>query len=1172
MRLKQIKLAGFKSFVDPTTVPYPDNLSAIVGPNGCGKSNIIDAVRWVMGESSAKNLRGDAMTDVIFNGSTARKPVGQASVELLFDNSEGRLLGEYASYNELSIRRTVTRDSLSTYYLNGTRCRRKDITDIFLGTGLGPRSYAIIEQGMISRLIESKPQELRVFIEEAAGISKYKERRRETETRIRHTRENLDRLSDLRDELAKQLSHLQRQAQAAEKYKQHKANERTLKAQLAAIRWQDLNASVEVLETQIRQLTVELEEKASAQQGTDTAIEKQRELQIESNDNFNEVQGRYYGIGANISRIEQDLKHRADRKIELTEDLARSKHSLRNVEEHQLEDTEKVQQLTAELLELEPELQLNNETAEKSNEKLTEADTSMNLWQQQWDAFNQQASSHSQQTEIQKTRIQHIESSLARQQQQRLTLTDEKHKLSRNQEADDISQLTQELEVIAMSIEEVSLNVTDKQTQLTQQRQLRNQIQSQLDVERKTLQQLEGQIVSLEALQQAALGKSSEHVPQWLAHKGLVNAKRLAENIEVESAWERAVETVLGDYLQAVVVDEIIDPAALFAEFKGGAITLIDSATSKQNLATTVPTQFTTILSKVTTTTAIEFALENIFIAHSIAEAMEIRTQLKASQSVVTAEGIWMGSGWLRICKEEDAASGILAREKELVEVNKKITTQSLLVENLQQKMQDIRQNLTEIEAQWQMVQEQLLQLNQQHAKKDNQLQTRHSNIQHIQQRIQRLDNEIKDLVQQKDQEQEKLAAARKLLETAVELMATDESLRTELLQIREQRRENLFLIREQARDDKERVHQLALRTESIRTELNATKNNQDRASSQAKELTERLLYLSEQIQENEEPVEEKKLALAQALEKHLRVEQELKTAREKLEQCEQQLRELEKQRINYEQNYDAVRRKLESEKLNCQAQTIQRDNQKNILTESKSVLSEVILSLPEAASVESWSEQIVRISIKIERLGAINLAAIEEYETQSERKIYLDAQHDDLIEALETLESAIRKIDKETRTKFKETFDKINKGLQDLFPKVFGGGHAYLELTGEDLLDTGVTIMARPPGKRNSTIHLLSGGEKAMTAIALVFAIFHLNPAPFCILDEVDAPLDDANVGRYCRLVEEMSQRIQFIYISHNKQAMEMAHSLIGVTMQEPGVSRMVSVDIEEAAAMVAK
>jgi len=481
MRLKQIKLSGFKSFVDPTTVPYPDNLTSIVGPNGCGKSNIIDAVRWVMGESSAKNLRGESMTDVIFNGSNARKPVGQASVELVFDNSDGQLKGEYAGYNELSIRRTVTREALSTYYLNGTRCRRKDITDIFLGTGLGARSYAIIEQGMISRLIESKPQELRIFIEEAAGISKYKERRRETETRIRHTRENLERLNDLRDELGKQLGHLHRQAQAAEKFKNFKSQERQLKSELAAIRWQDLNEQVTTIESQIQELAVELTARSTEQQRTDTQIEEKRQLQIESNDLFNEIQGRYYGVGADIARLEQGLKHRAENKIQLQQEISRAQALLQNATEHQSMDTGKVEELNEELEMLQPEMEEAKLKAETTAEQLAQLDLSMQNWQAEWDDFNQKANANVQKTEIHKTQILHAESQLGRSNQKKNTLQIEKDSLLNNVEVEEFVQLEQQLQALEINIEALEQQVEQTQQKIHQSRLPENNLSLKLN-------------------------------------------------------------------------------------------------------------------------------------------------------------------------------------------------------------------------------------------------------------------------------------------------------------------------------------------------------------------------------------------------------------------------------------------------------------------------------------------------------------------------------------------------------------------------------------------------------------------------------------------------------------------------------------------------------------------
>ncbi len=1169
MRLKLIKLAGFKSFVDPTTVPFPNNLSAIVGPNGCGKSNIIDAVRWVMGESSAKNLRGEAMTDVIFNGSSARKPVGMSSVELVFDNSEGKLQGEYASYNELSIRRTVTREAQSTYYLNGTRCRRKDITDIFLGTGLGPRSYAIIEQGMISRLIESKPQELRVFIEEAAGISKYKERRRETETRIRHTRENLDRLGDLREELGKQLAHLQRQALAAEKYKTFRAEERVLKAEVAGIRWTNLNQQVESLDQKIRNLTVDLEARAAEQQNVDTQIEKRRDEQIERNDKFNEVQGRYYGIGATISRLEQDLQHRSERKIQLNQDHERTLISLENANQHQISDKEKISVLDNEIQTLEPEYSTVKGKAESSASKLSESDSRMNQWQNEWDVFNQKASDNSQQTEILKTRIHHIETLLDRLSQKRDSITLEKQNLLKNSDAEDIIDLNQELETIQLTVEEISQAVDDKKQELATLRLHRDELQNDFQQQQHSLQKLEGKNVSLNALQQAALGKSSKHISNWLQKKGLENAPRVAEKLDVSDGWEKAVETVLGESLQAVVVDDLESSSDLISDFSKGTMTLVEYSNSESSEDKL--NDYTLLSSKVKADNSYKKLLQNIFIAEDLSQALKMRKNLNSQQTIVTKDGIWLGDNWLRICRDEDSEAGIIEREREIKITQERLEKQSLEVTSLQQQLLETTESLTAIEEDWQSSQTQLVRHNQVLAEKNSHLQSRRSSILHMEQRVERLEKDLEELINRKTEEQEKISEARASLEEYLELMADDEKARTELLEIREERRANLIHVRERAREDKDLVHKLALRSESIRTELTSTQNSLERSQSQVGEFTERLETLKMQMEQNLEPVVEKKTLLEESLQQHLAVEDELKQARMTLDECEQQLRNLEKQRLHFEQNHEAVRRKLESENLARQAQTIQRENQLQILKESNRELEDVLKQLTEQADEEEWNQKIAKIGFKIERLGAINLAAIEEYDSQSERKIYLDAQDEDLNEALETLESAIRKIDKETRTKFKDTFDKINKGIQDLFPKVFGGGHAYLELTGEDLLDTGVAIMARPPGKRNSTIHLLSGGEKAMTAIALVFAIFHLNPAPFCMLDEVDAPLDDANVGRYCRLVEEMSEKIQFIYISHNKQAMEMAHALVGVTMQEPGVSRMVSVDIEEASAMAA-
>jgi chromosome segregation protein len=1169
MRLKQIKLVGFKSFVDPTTVPFPENLTAVVGPNGCGKSNIIDAVRWVMGESSAKNLRGDAMVDVIFNGSSARKPVGQASVELVFDNSDGTLKGEYASYNELSIRRTVTRDGQSTYYLNGTRCRRKDITDIFLGTGLGPRSYAIIEQGMISRLIESKPQELRVFIEEAAGISKYKDRRRETENRIRHTRENLDRLSDLRDELGKQLGHLNRQAQAAERYKSLKAEERETRAQLTALRWKALDERLAEVDGRIAELEVGYQAKQAEHTSVDAQIEKLREAQIELNDQFNEVQGKYYGIGAEIARLEQGLKHRSEREQQLQQDLARVQQSLDQIQTHQTVDTDKEQQLLAELEALEPELELVNEEAEVASQRLMELEEQLQRWQAESDAFQLQSAGSRQACEIEKTKIQHLETLLTRSSQRLDMLNEEKTKLAQREDAQTLEQLASSAALLHAQWEEAKASADDRKATLMRLRDERTELEQQAREAQSQLQKLEARLQALRALQLAVMPDMDDDEGVF-EELGLADGNTLAASLTVDPAWRSAVEAILGNRLLArTSARELQDVARILADRTGIPLPIVwprgDDGSREDP---TGPGACPTLSSKVDG--PLPDWLAGIYCAEDLSTALSLREQLKPGQSLIVPEGLWLGRDWIWRLSHEDDKDSILAREEEIRILSERMEEQQSRTDTIVTRLQDVREALDSIEKEWQQEQDRCLVLGQEKAAAEACLEKLRAEIQSVARRMEQLDSEIGELTEQREEARLKLAEARGRLQEALDAMAEDEARREALDSRRDELKAMVAHAREQVRLEKEKAHRITLRAETLRTELQALRQGKSRAEEQARQLKEQAEELQLALEQNRAPVEDLKEQLEAMLRQHVDIESQLKAAREKLDASDMALRDAEKERLLHEQELDALRRRMEDEKLTRQSLAVQKETLLQQLQEHKVVLSEVVDSLGDA-TIESLEQRLADIRSRIERLGAINLAAIDEYKTQSERKTYLDQQHQDLVDALETLEAAIRKIDRETRTRFKETFDKINKGLQELFPKIFGGGHAYLELTGDDLLDTGVAIMARPPGKRNSTIHLLSGGEKAMTAIALVFAIFRLNPAPFCMLDEVDAPLDDANVGRYCDLVRDMSQHIQFIYISHNKQAMEMANGLVGVTMQEPGVSRMVSVDIEEAVALAA-
>ncbi len=1160
MRLKCIRLAGFKSFVDPTTVNFPSNMAAVVGPNGCGKSNIIDAVRWVMGESSAKNLRGESMTDVIFNGSTSRKPVSQASIELVFDNSDNTLVGEYAAYAEISIRRKVTRDAQNTYYLNGTKCRRRDITDIFLGTGLGPRSYSIIEQGMISKLIEAKPEELRNFIEEAAGISKYKERRRETENRIRRTHENLERLTDLREELERQLERLHRQAQAAEKYKEYKAEERQLKAQLAALRWRALNDQVGQREAIIGDQEVAFEALVAEQRNADASIERLRDGHHDLSERFNLVQGRFYSVGGDIARVEQNIQHGQQRLRQLQDDFKEAERARLETESHLGHDRTLLATLGEELEMIEPEQELSLAAAEEAAATLEEAETTMHGWQEQWDSFNTRSAEPRRQAEVQQSRIQQLEQSLERVSERQRKLGEERDQLSADPEDAAILELNEQLASSELLLEDLHLEeqqVIERLDALREQLQQAAQAQQQAQGE---LQRLGGRLASLEALQQAALDPGSGTL-DWLRAQGLEQRPRLAEGLRVEPGWELAVETVLGADLHAVLVDDL---AGLdLTGFEQGELRLLEAAGTGKRLAGS-------LLDKVQGGVDLAPWLGQVKPVESLEQALSLRGQLADGQSLISRDGYWVGRHFLRVSRGNDAQGGVLARGRELELLGLERLEQEAALEQLEAQLLALREQ--------QRVQEdsreQLRRRTQEEARQQGELKARLSagkaRAEQLTLRRRRLEEELAELLEQRAIEHESLGESRLHLQEALDLMAHDTEQREALLAQRDNLRERLDRVRQEARQHKDHAHQLAVRLGSLRAQHDSTRQALERLELQSERLNEKREQLSLNLEEGEAPLEELRMMLEALLEKRMSVDEEMRQARLHMDEADRELREAEKRRTQAEQQSQLLRGQLEQHRMEWQGLSVRRKALQEQLQADGYDLEGVLATLLAEASEQEAELELERIDARIQRLGAINLAAIDEYQQQSERKRYLDAQDADLVEALDTLENVIRKIDKETRNRFKDTFDQINAGLQALFPKVFGGGSAYLELTGEDLLDTGVTIMARPPGKKNSTIHLLSGGEKALTALALVFAIFKLNPAPFCMLDEVDAPLDDANVGRYARLVKEMSQTVQFIYITHNKIAMEMADQLMGVTMHEPGCSRLVAVDVEEAMAMV--
>ncbi|MFK8402162.1 chromosome segregation protein SMC [Pseudomonas sp. BGr12] len=1159
MRLKCIKLAGFKSFVDPTTVNFPSNMAAVVGPNGCGKSNIIDAVRWVMGESSAKNLRGESMTDVIFNGSNTRKPVTQASIELVFDNSDQTLLGEYASYAEISIRRRVTRDGQNTYFLNGTKCRRRDITDIFLGTGLGPRSYSIIEQGMISKLIEAKPEDLRNFIEEAAGISKYKERRRETENRIRRTQENLARLTDLREELERQLERLHRQAQSAEKYQEFKAEERTLKAQLGALRWRDLNEQVGQKEKVIGDQEVAFEALVAEQRSADASIERLRDGHHELSETFNQVQGRFYSVGGDIARVEQSIQHGQQRLRQLQDDLREAEKTRQETESHLGHDRTLLATLGEELERLAPEQEISAAAAEEATVGLEDAEQRMHDWQQRWDAFNQQSAEPRREAEVQQSRIQHLEQSLERQGERQRRLNDERTQLAADPEDAAILELGEQVAAIELLLEESQIEEQELAERLERVRQSLQESTAAQHQAQGELQRLNGRIASLEALQQAALDPG-DGTAQWLRQQGLEQRPRLAEGLRVQAGWELAVETVLGADLHGVLLDDV--KGLPFDALEKGELRLLD-------LTAGAVSRPGSLLDKVEANVDLSYWLGRVRPVETLEQALAQRASLGDGESLISRDGYWVGRNFLRVRRGESADGGVLARGQELERLYAERETLEQRLAEIDEQLVRLRDEQRQAEEGRDQVRRRLQDEGRRQGELKAQLSAQQAKVEQLTLRRRRLDEELAELAEQHAIEQEQLGEARLSLQEALDAMAVDTERRESLLAERDGMREKLDRIRQESRQHNDHAHQLAVRVGSLRAQHESTRQALERLDSQAVRLVERCEQLNLNLEEGAAPLEELRMRLEELLDRRMAVEDELKHARLALEDADRQLRDAEKRRTQAEQQSQLLRGQLEQQRMEWQALSVRRKSLQEQLHEDGYDLHGVLATLPHDAAEKVWETRLEELAARIGRLGPINLAAIEEYQQQSERKRYLDDQNDDLVEALDTLENVIRKIDKETRNRFKETFDQINAGLQALFPKVFGGGHAYLELTGEDLLDTGVAIMARPPGKKNSTIHLLSGGEKALTALALVFAIFQLNPAPFCMLDEVDAPLDDANVGRYARLVKEMSEKVQFIYITHNKIAMEMADQLMGVTMHEPGCSRLVAVDVEEAVAL---
>lgn len=1160
MRLSTIKLSGFKSFVDPTTLHLPTNMTGVVGPNGCGKSNIIDAVRWVMGESSASRLRGDSLTDVIFSGSAARKPVSQATVELIFDNSDHTISGELAAFNEISVKRTVSRDGQSNYSLNGTRCRRRDITDLFLGTGLGPRSYSIIEQGMISQIIEARPEDLRVYLEEAAGISKYKERRKETETRIRHTRENLERLTDLREEVDKQLEHLRRQARQAEQYQALQEERRIKHAQWKALEYRGLDQALAGLREGLAVEETRLQQLIAEQRQAEARIEAERVRRDQAAQALATAQADVYQVGSTLARIEQQIQHQRDLASRLVKAQAEAQAQLAELGSHIEGDSARLTVLRQAVEQAEPQLEQLREEDLMRQDALREAEARLAHWQSRWDAHNRATAESSRAGEVERTRVDYLDRQALEADRRRQALKAERATLDLDALAAAYQALFEEHQTKLAALEELNQIVAQRKQAVDGFSEQQRTLQTELAEVRKAAQAARGRLSSLETLQQAALGQEQGAAVAWLKARGLDSARRVGEALSVEAGWENAVEGALGRLIEGVLVQSPETLVEALAELGEGRIALVSAEAGAETFAPT------SLAAKVQGPLAVRRLLARLHAAEDLAAARALQPQLPAGDAVITRAGERLGQGWVHVQRSGAARQGALLRERQIQALREQIDTLQAREAQVEQALAGLRAQALAGEQAREEAQRSLYAAHRVVSELGGQLQAQQGRLEAARTRIERIDGELAQLAQTLEEARDQAAEARLRLEEAITRMADQEDARLQLEAERRALTAARDAARQAARATGEASHALALTLESQRAQIASLTQALERMGGQRGQLDARLGQITAQLSQGDDPIIALESERENALHERVRTERVLAQARAMLDGIDHRLRQDEQTRQQRDQQALAQREAIAQRRLDQQALVLKAEQLSGAVEQAGLVLQAVLETLPEAADAAEWEAAVQQIEGRMRRLEPVNLAAIQEYGEASTRSEYLQAQNADLSAALDTLEEAIGKIDRETRGRFKDTFDKVNAGVQELYPRLFGGGHAYLELTGQDLLDTGVTIMARPPGKRVSSISLLSGGEKAMTAVALVFAIFQLNPAPFCLLDEVDAPLDEANVGRLAALVKEMSQKVQFLFVSHNKATMEAANQLAGVTMREPGVSRLVSVDLAEA------
>lgn len=1172
MRLKQVKLAGFKSFCDPTTFELPSQLVGIVGPNGCGKSNIIDATRWVLGESRATELRGESMQDVIFNGSLERKPSSRASVELVFDNSLGRIGGAWGGFAEISVKRVLTREGQSTYYINQQPVRRKDVHDIFLGTGLGPRAYAIIGQGTISRIIEAKPDELRVFFEEAAGVSKYKERRRETENRLADTRENLTRVEDILRELHGQISKLDAQAEVAGRYRAMEA-ERTQKQQwLWLIKRDDAQAEQQLLEKTAESLDLEIEGLQTGLRSAENRMETLREAVHQANDEVSRCQAAYYEVNSEISTLESQIRmiaqnrNQAQARLKSLEEQIQSARALsegglqrRQEVEAQLEEARE-QQATAEmaLAEAEEQLAACEDEERERREALESARQAAHTAQQALQVGRVERRSHEEALAQMQERRQRLQASLSQ-------LGDEA--------SDQLERLALEL---GAAQEEEARTAEQQQTleaRLAEVQAERGPAQEALQAAVTKTTTIEARMAVLEQLQARMQGENQ--MRPWLEKHGLgEDTERIWQYIRIEPGWETAVEAVLRERVHALEAKSVQQVAAMLQEAPPGKVGLF--LTDLPAGAAPLPARPAGRLVPLASLVRCQDArlkpimaewLDGFFSAESTEAAFAGRGQLPPGGRFVVREGHAIGRFDVVLFAMDSEGEGVLARQQELQNLERELRAQQLLGD-------EARQQAERIEAMATQLAEQVRAARDASARAVRRVSTATIEHERLAQAVrsreesrQRLSEEIEELALRQAGREEALQA---LVDGLAEAEEKAEVASEELAAAREAAEmleTTLSSRRDHARESELAVRESAYAVRSLEQEIDNLRERIARADEQLAQADgnrERLLADLEGM--SDEALREQ---LEVMLERRMEAEQALSEARGLADERSGELRRLDEERLRAERGQEPLRQRLIELRMKEQAARLTAEQMGEALAEASADLAELkasLAALPQRPKPSWLQSEVSRLAQAVARLGPVNLAALDELTAAREREVFLNTQSADLQEAMATLENAIRTIDQETRSLLQSTYDTVNAEFGRLFPMLFGGGEARLVLTGGEILDAGVQVFAQPPGKKNASIHLLSGGEKALTAIALVFGIFKLNPAPFCLLDEVDAPLDDANTERYAKMVSAMSEETQFIFISHNKIAMEMAHQLIGVTMQEKGVSRLVAVDLTSA------